>query len=82
MDKKKLNGELTNLAADIFGAISAPDNYDAPEHRNQSLGEYYYSKVNSEVKGLGVNGANQTEVTDVLECTCLGLQKSTSDLVR
>ena len=60
-----INREKLNLAQDIFETINKLTDYDDPEHRNQSLGEYYLSKVYSEVDKLDID--NKQEMINILE---------------
>ena len=62
---EKINREKSNFAQNIFATINELSDYDEPEHRNQSLGEYYFSKVNSEVDKLDID--NQQEMIHILE---------------
>ena len=60
-----INREKLNLAQDIFETINKLTDYDDPEHINQSLGEYYLSKVYSEVDKLDID--NKQEMINILE---------------
>ena len=62
---EKINREKLKFAENIFETIYEISDYDEPEHRNQSLGEYYFSKVNSEVDKLDID--NQQEMINILE---------------
>jgi len=62
---KKINRDKLKFAENIFETINELSDYDDPEHINQSLGEYYFSKVNSEVDKLDID--NKQEMIDILE---------------
>ena len=62
---EKIDREKSNFALNVFETINELSDYDDPEHRNQSLGEYYSSKVYSEVDKLDID--NKQEIINILE---------------
>ena len=67
---RKIDEDIANSAWDIYGTIEEVGDYNEPEHKKQSLKEYYFSKVYSEVDEVDEDEYTEeerTELTHLLE---------------